>query len=303
MSGQIVKSGNARPAQAQGGMTAIASIEDLRAQADEIKMVADIFGIEGDQLRHLKVAFFYAGVGNGLVPDVFKGDYRSMFIMSQISDQMKLPLSEVLQGCYFVHGRLGWYAEWMIKRILALGIFTAFDYEVGGDLKDETLWCRAVGTRPDGTKAIGTVVSLKMARAEGWFDKKGSKWLTMPAYMLKKRAATFLIRECAPHIFGNNTLTAEEAEEIEPATPDKPQLIETKVNAATTMAMIIADEEKKNEEQQRLDLLDRVEKKIASKIQGGVNPVDIENSMGMALGSVPELNIEQLMAVWEMISR
>lgn len=301
--GQIVKSGNGKPAQAQVAMpTALASIEDLRAQAEEIKLVADIFGIGGEQLRHLKIAFFYAGVGNGLVPDAFRGDYRSMFIMSQVAEQMKIPLSEVLQGCYFVHGRLAWYAEFMIKRVLALGIFAAIDYEVGGDLKDDTLWCRAIGTRPDGTKAMGTVVSLKMAKAEGWFDKKQSKWPTMPAYMLKKRAATFLIRECAPHLFGNNTLTAEEAEEMEPATLEKPQVIEsTNTNASTVMAMMIASEERAQEEKHRLDLLDRVEKKIAAKIQGGGDPVEIENSIGMGLSSVTDLSIEQLMAVWETV--
>jgi len=300
VSGQIVKSsGSARPAQIQG--SGFASIEELRIQADEIKMVAEIFGIEGEQLRHLKNAFFFASVGNGLVPEVFNGDYRSIFIMSQLSETMKMPLSETLQGCYFVHGRLGWYTEFMIKRVVGLGIFTAIEYESGGDLKDETAWTRAVGIRPDGSKAQGTVVSLKMARAEGWFDKKGSKWLTMPALMLRKRAAAFMIREHAPHIFGQTAMSAEEVEDIERATPATPQLIETKTDARETMAAIVREEQLTRDEQQRLDVLDRVEKKIAAKIQGGSDPVEIESTLGMALSAVPDLNIEQLMAVWEMV--
>ena len=39
-----------------------------------------------------------------------------------------------------------------------------------------------------------------MAKAEGWYGKKGSKWVTMPELMLRYRSATFLIRTTAPEI-------------------------------------------------------------------------------------------------------
>jgi hypothetical protein len=39
-----------------------------------------------------------------------------------------------------------------------------------------------------------------MAKAEGWYSKKGSKWVTMPELMMQYRSATFLIRTTAPEI-------------------------------------------------------------------------------------------------------
>jgi|GEM_PF-6519041 len=38
-------------------------------------------------------------------------------------------------------------------------------------------------------------VTMKMAQAEGWLGKKGSKWQTMPELMLRKRCQSFFIKE------------------------------------------------------------------------------------------------------------
>jgi len=46
----------------------------------------------------------------------------------------------------------------------------------------------------------GTPVSIEMAKAEGWFQKNGSKWQTMPEQMLRYRAASFFGKLYAPEI-------------------------------------------------------------------------------------------------------
>lgn len=299
----IIKNGAGKPAEQQGFK--LASIEELKAQNEEITMIAQIFGIEGKELRHLRQAYFYSTIGNGLVPDVFKGDYRSIYIMGQIAEEMKCTLVEVLQGAYFVHGRFAWYAEFMIKRVMALGIFTTFAYETGGKLEDDTLWARAVATWPNGEKVIGTTVSMRMAKAEGWFDKKGSKWQTMPALMLKKRAATFLIRESAPHVFGGaGTLTVEESEDIE-ATAQNPQVIQSgnQTDASLVMATIVREERQGLDEQQRIEVRDRVEAKISERIRAGADPTEIEAAIGMSLDAVNDLNEQQLMAVYSIVNK
>ena len=205
---EIIKSSGRSPAVKANAKTAC-----LQEMAEAIKLHGEIFSLSDHEIKHLRKAFFYSEIENGLVPDAFKGDYRSIFVMSQLCETMKCDLIEVLQGGYFVHGRWGWYAEFQIKRVLALGIYTVIDYEQAGDIKAGTYQVRAVGTRPDGTKAIGTSVSIAMAQAEKW--TKNSKYQTMPVLMLKKRAASFLIRETAPHIFGGGTITAEELADVE----------------------------------------------------------------------------------------
>lgn len=41
---------------------------------------------------------------------------------------------------------------------------------------------------------------MEMAKAEGWLDKAGSKWKTMPELMMRYRAAAFFGRLYAPEI-------------------------------------------------------------------------------------------------------
>jgi len=140
--------------------------------ARQIEETAAVFDITGDELRHLKRAYMFANMGGGLVPDVFQGDYRSLFVMSMKAERMGLPLAELLQGGFVVYGKWAWSAEFMISRVLELGIFAALDYEIGGKMDDDSAFAIAVGTRPDGTKAKGTKVTMKMAKDEGWVAKK-----------------------------------------------------------------------------------------------------------------------------------
>jgi hypothetical protein len=44
------------------------------------------------------------------------------------------------------------------------------------------------------------VVSVGMAKKEGWYGKTGSKWQTMPQQMLMYRAASWFVRAYAPEI-------------------------------------------------------------------------------------------------------
>ena len=49
-----------------------------------------------------------------------------------------------------------------------------------------------------------------MAKAEGWLQKQGSKWQTMPDLMLRYRAAAFFARQYAPEL----TMGMHTAEEV-----------------------------------------------------------------------------------------
>ena len=57
-----------------------------------------------------------------------------------------------------------------------------------------------------------------MAKKEGWFNKSGSKWQTMPEQMLRYRAAAFWQRVYCPEI-SMGFMTTEEAEDIDDQTP------------------------------------------------------------------------------------
>ena len=56
---------------------------------------------------------------------------------------------------------------------------------------------------------------MNMAKAEGWVDKNGSKWKTMPELMRRYRAASFFCRQFAPEV----SMGMQSTEEILDITP------------------------------------------------------------------------------------
>jgi hypothetical protein len=68
-----------------------------------------------------------------------------------------------------------------------------------------------------------------MAKAEGWLDKAGSKWKTMPELMLKYRAAAFFGRLYAPEVL-MGMQTSEEVIDITPIQPASVDAINSKIN-------------------------------------------------------------------------
>lgn len=91
--------------------------------------------------------------------------------------------------------------------------------EPGG--KDPSYGYRAVATNlATGDRCEGPWIDWEMVNAEGWPNKKGSKWKTMPEQMFRYRAAAFWSRIFAPHI----TLGLYEAEEARDSIEEIPVL-------------------------------------------------------------------------------
>ena len=126
----------------------------------------------------------------------------------------------VMQNIYVVHGRPAWSAQFLIATLNQCGRFTSIRYEFqGGEGKDE--WgCRAVATElATGEKLTGPLITIGLAKKEGWYGKNGSKWQSMPELMLRYRAASWFVRAYAPEI-AMGLKTAEEVQDtydLEPA--------------------------------------------------------------------------------------
>lgn len=286
-----------------GSLAVNKRMQELQSMREEIDLTCEIFRMDDYDAKHLARAVFLGRINNGLVPKAFEGDINSIYIMSKKADQMKIDIIEVLQGGYFVHGKWGWSAEFMVNRVLSIGFFSKIEYQNGGEIKDGTAWMRAVGVYPDGSKAEGTVVSLKMAQEEGWATKNGSKWKTMPALMLRKRAQTFMIREYAPHAFSGDTRSADELEDIATQAKRMPDGSPATVLDASENSPVAYDRAQTSaqEEQQRLDVFDRIEKKIAEKYKTGDDIIALQEKLGMSIDMIGGLRIEQLLAVWEVV--
>jgi hypothetical protein len=130
----------------------------------------------------------------------------------------------VMQNLYIVEGRPSWSSVWIIAAINGCKRFSPlrFDLEDLGQKEVEytvTEWidkqktykkmkqtianlkCTAWAIEKEtGEKITSPAVTIEMAVKEGWYQKNGSKWQTMPEVMLRYRTASLFGKIYAPEL-------------------------------------------------------------------------------------------------------
>lgn len=153
-----------------------------------------------------------------IIPKDFQNNLGNCLIAVEMASRMRMPPLEVLQNLYVVHGMPGWKTTFLIGRINSSGRYSSLRYEEKGEGQDYA--CRAYAFEvASGERLNGSWITWAMVKAEGWDNKAGSKWKTMPEQMFKYRAAAFWQRAYAPEI-SMGLQTAEEVQDITPAKPE-----------------------------------------------------------------------------------
>jgi len=148
---------------------------------------------------------------SSLVPKQYQGNIADVVVAMNMARRMNADPLMVMQSLHIIHGKPGWSAQFLIASFNACGKFGAVYYEFNDDKSECTAKTVELST---GREISGPMVSLEMAKAEGWATKTGSKWKTMPELMLRYRAAAFLIRTTAPEI-GLGLYTTDELRDID----------------------------------------------------------------------------------------
>ena len=130
-----------------------------------------------------------------LVPNQYKGNIANTMVALEMAFRMNASPLMVMQNLHIIHGRPSWASSFIIASINSCGKFGTLRF------KSDDKSCRAIATdRSTGEIIEGPLVTMEMAKLEGWIDKAGSKWKTMPELMLKYRAAAFFGRLYCPEI-------------------------------------------------------------------------------------------------------
>lgn len=170
--------------------------------------LATRWGLDESELPRLKKAHFFSRA-EGMIPARFVGKPETVYVAITIADRLQADLLEVLNGLYIVHGSPGWKAEFLVSQAKKHKLIKTINYSVKKDQIEIKVVATAVDY--DGQEYVGQEVSLEMARLEGW--SKNPKYKSMPENMLKKRAATFLIRNYFPEVTAGMP-TVEEQEDM-----------------------------------------------------------------------------------------
>lgn len=154
-----------------------------------------------------------------MVPVQFRGEANlgNTSIALEMALRMQASPMMVLQNMYMVQGRPGWSTQFLIACFNQTGRFSSLRYEFEGQPYTDGWGCRASATElSTGEKVTGTLVTIGIAKQEGWYGKNGSKWRTMPEQMLRYRAAAWFIRSVAPEV-AMGMYTVDELRDIERA--------------------------------------------------------------------------------------
>jgi len=140
---------------------------------------------------------------SSLVPKDYQGQngLPNCVIALNMASRMNADPLMVMQNLYIVHGKPGWSSQFLISTFNTSGRFSALRYEWVGTKGKDDWGCKAWAVeKATGEKLEGSEVTIELAKKEGWYEKSGSKWKTMPQQMLMYRAASFFIRTYAPEL-------------------------------------------------------------------------------------------------------
>lgn len=170
-------------------------------------------------------------------------------IAIDISSRIGASVLMIMQNLTIIYGRPSWSSKFLIATVNTCGRFESLQFKFTdlGELKDykfseyETEWINGPNgkrksvkvvektiagpirnlqcvafTSPKGGSEIleSSPVSIEMAINEGWYTKKGSKWVSIPRQMLMYRAASFWTSTYAPEL-SMGMRTEEEIHDIE----------------------------------------------------------------------------------------
>lgn len=172
---------------------------------------------------------------SSLVPKQFQGrdNLGNCVIALNMAQRLGADPLMVMQNLYVVYGNPGWSSKFLIAMFNQCGRYESIHYDEtgkkGADSQGVIAWAKEKST---GEVIKGPEVTVKIAKDEGWYDKNGSKWKSMPDQMLRYRAAAWFIRTTAPEL-SMGLKTTDEIIDITPEQSVEKPMREIKENANT----------------------------------------------------------------------
>ena len=141
---------------------------------------------------------------SALVPDNYRNSPENCLVAIDMANRLGLAPGMVMQNLYVVKGKPSWSGSFCAAAVNGCGRFTPLEFIFVGEPGTPSHGCYARAKRlSNGATCISDTVTLAMAQKEGWLNKPGSKWQTMPVQMMQYRAAAFFARvHCSDVLLG-----------------------------------------------------------------------------------------------------
>lgn len=148
-----------------------------------------------------------------IVPTTYQNKPENCFIAIDMANRMGVSPMIIMQNLYVVQGKPSWSGQACKMLIENSKKFEELHHVYTGEKGKDTWGCYVQARRKsDGQIVKGAEVTIEMSKKEGWYNKSGSKWQTMPELMLSYRASAFFARVHVPEALMGIS-TAEESED------------------------------------------------------------------------------------------
>ena len=139
-----------------------------------------------------------------VVPDLYRNCPENCLIAIDIANRMGVSPLMVMQNLYVVKGKPSWSGSFCAAAVNGSGRFTPLEFIFVGEPGTPSHGCYATAIRiSNSSRCFSDTVTMQMAKSEGWLNKTGSKWQTMPVQMMMYRAAAFFARaHCSDILLG-----------------------------------------------------------------------------------------------------
>ena len=174
--------------------------DNLPALPDNAQLNGDLWS--NTQTFGLAMRMANALAASTVIPKEYQGNPSNTLIALEMASRMGTSPMQVMQNLFVINGRPSWSSQYIIAVINASRKYKhELKFELTG--KGDNMACYAWTTDKNGERIEGPVISMQMAKDEGWVQKNGSKWKTMPEVMIRYRAASFFGRlYCSDMIMG-----------------------------------------------------------------------------------------------------
>lgn len=169
-------------------------MSEQKNQLEEI-VKGNVFASDDSYKRAIEIAKTISS--SDLVPQAYRNKSANCLIALDIARQVKSSPLIVMQNLHIIQGKPSWSSTY-----IAAAVRTKFKYlKVLTTGEGMERGCQVIAyDDKGGVIAEGVRVTMQMAKAEGWIDKNGSKWKTMPDLMLQYRANAFFGRIYCPEV-------------------------------------------------------------------------------------------------------
>lgn len=208
---------------AQAQETKSTTLANLRPQPEQDVKTLPAISVGLTSLQGFELAQRAAKLlaSSTLVPKDYQNNLSNCVVALNMAARVGADPLMVMQNLVVVHGRPTWSSQFLIATVNTCGRFSALRYEFFGKQGEDGWGCRAWAIeKATGEKLVGTDVTIGLAKAEGWYNRNGSKWKTMPQQMLMYRAAGWWARAYAPEL-SMGLHTAEEIGDVFDASRDE----------------------------------------------------------------------------------